>query len=188
MVIEAMRKIEFECHRRRRPRGPESRTPRQSRPARRAPAARPRPGSACARHPGAPPKPAVSSRADENPTCSGASARFSPRSVMSAPSRSAGSRVPLLARLLLGNSRDALTPRQFGRHIGRADPGRRPHHQQMIQHIGALADQRGAVAPGALDDRLDRLLTEFLRDFGLAARQQLRGIGAGRVGAAPRIR
>ena len=47
-----------ERHRRRRPRGPESRTPRQSRPARRAPAARPRRGSACARHPGARPTPA----------------------------------------------------------------------------------------------------------------------------------
>ena len=54
----------------------------------------------------------------------------------------------------------------------------------MIQHIGALADQRGAVAPDALDDRLDRLLAEFLCDLGLAARQQLRRIGAGRVGAA----
>src|SRR5689334_8934362 len=57
----------------------------------------------------------------------------------------------------------------------------------MLQHVGALADQRGAVAANALDNGLDRLLAEFLRDLGLAARQQLRGVGGSRIGGAPRF-
>ena len=53
--------------------------------------------------------------------------------------------------------------------------------------VGALADQGGAIAPDAFDDRLDRLLAELLGDLRLAAAEQFRRVGGRWVGAAARF-
>src|SRR5581483_4680158 len=127
-----------------RPRGPGSRTPRRTRASRRAPGARPRRGSAGARHPGAPPQPAAPAAPTRTrllPAPLTAAAPDPPSLIPPVRTRPA-----LLARLLLGNPRNALAPRQLGGDIAGADAGRGPHHHQMIQHIGAFADERGAVA------------------------------------------
>src|SRR5262249_9220519 len=59
--------------------------------------------------------------------------------------------------------------------------------EQVVEHVGALADQRGSVAAHPFDNRLDRLLAEFLGDLCLAASEQLCRVGGRRVGAAARI-
>ena len=45
------------------------------------------------------------------------------------------------------------------------DAGLGPQHQQVVEQVGAFADQRGAVAAHRLDHRLDRLLAELLGDL-----------------------
>src|SRR5260221_13514680 len=54
----------------------------------------------------------------------------------------------------------------------------------MVEKVGALADEAGAIAAHRLDDRLDGLLAELLRDLRGAAREQLCRVGRCRVGAA----
>jgi len=55
------------------------------------------------------------------------------------------------------------------------------------QQIGAFADQRGIVVAHRLDDRLDRLLPEFLRRLAAAAHQQLGRVGGVGIGIAAGI-
>src|SRR5579872_251785 len=79
--------------------------------------------------------------------------------------------------------RRAFASRQLRPHVGRRHAGIRPQHQEMIEEIGALADDARAVGAYRLDDQLDRLLAELLGDLRRAAAEQLGGVGFRRIGA-----
>src|ERR1700758_1102794 len=85
---------------------------------------------------------------------------------------------------LLLESGDAFAARQLGGNISGGHSGGGPQHQQMIEQIGALADECGRVLSNTLDDRFNRLLTELLSNLRPAAGEEPRGIGSLRIGAA----
>src|ERR1700721_1604387 len=92
-----------------------------------------------------------------------------------------------LAAVLFVNARDALAALEFGGDVVRREAGGGPQHQQVVEHIGAFAGERGAVVVHRLDDGFERLLAEFTSDADRAEGEQLRGVGAVRTGAAPRL-
>jgi hypothetical protein len=55
----------------------------------------------------------------------------------------------------------------------------------VIEHIGTLGDQRGLVAADTFDQRLHRLLAEFLCHLGAAAAEQAGGVAQCGVRVAP---
>ena len=57
----------------------------------------------------------------------------------------------------------------------------------MVDQIGALRDKRRGVLSDTLDDRLDCLLTELLRDLGPAASEEPCGIGTLRISVPARL-
>src|SRR6202030_3643376 len=83
-----------------------------------------------------------------------------------------GRQLWILPPAFLGDPGGAFAAREFAGDLGGRNPDRRPQHEKMVENIGALADERGAVAPDALDDRLDGFLAELLRDLGGAAGAQ----------------
>src|SRR6188768_3638990 len=89
----------------------------------------------------------------------------------------------LLARSLLGKPAQSLAACQLGPDGRRPDTGRRPKGQQVVEQVGALADQLGLVAADALDQRLDRLLAQLLGDLLATAAEQAGGVGGLGIGA-----
>ena len=55
----------------------------------------------------------------------------------------------------------------------------------MVEHVGGLRDESGAVALDGRDRRLDRLLAELLRRRGGALGEELRRVGLVRRGLGP---
>src|SRR5690348_9523513 len=90
------------------------------------------------------------------------------------------------AGLLFGDARSALARLERPPDFGRCDPRIGPGHQQVIEHVGAFSDQAHPVAFDDLDAGLDRFFAELLGDRAFALAQQLGGVGARWVGAAPR--
>ena len=62
-------------------------------------------------------------------------------------------------------------------------PSDGPQGQQVVEHVGAFADQLGPVAADAFDQRLDRFLAQLLGDLLAAAAEQAGGIGGVGIGA-----
>src|SRR6185436_19235448 len=89
----------------------------------------------------------------------------------------------LLARRLLGKRAQSLAACQLGPDGRRPDADRRPQGQQVVEQVGALADQLDLVAADALDQRLDRLLAELLGDLLAAAAEQAGSVGSLGIGA-----
>src|SRR5882762_9908821 len=71
-----------------------------------------------------------------------------------------------------------LSPHRLGLHVERG-----PQGQQVIQHVGAFADELGPIAADAFDQRLDRFLAQLLGDLLAAAAEQAGCIGGVGIGA-----
>src|SRR5882757_10768875 len=71
-----------------------------------------------------------------------------------------------------------LSPHRLGLHVERG-----PQGQQVIQHVGAFADELGLVAADAFDQRLDGFFAQLLGDLLAAAAEQAGGVGGVGIGA-----
>ena len=59
--------------------------------------------------------------------------------------------------------RHALTPREFGAHVGEAQPGIGEQDGEVEDQVGGFGHDAGIVARAGRDDGLDRLLAQLLR-------------------------
>src|SRR6185437_11233275 len=80
------------------------------------------------------------------------------------------------ARLLLLDPRHPLAACELGGDVGGGEAGVGPDYEEVVEHVGAFEDERGAVAAGGFDDRLDRFLAEFLRDLFAAFGEEAGGV------------
>src|SRR5580704_6075155 len=76
---------------------------------------------------------------------------------------------------LLGDAEQAFAPLHLLPYLARAHAGGRPHHDEIVEEIGALAHDGIAVAVDRVDDDLDRFFGELLGDLGAAGAKQARG-------------
>src|SRR5262249_57278786 len=81
----------------------------------------------------------------------------------------------------------AFCARQLDCYVRGREAGIGPQSQEVIEQIGAFADEPSAVAANPFDEQLDCFLAELLRDLRPAAEKQPGGVGGLRVAAAARI-
>src|SRR5688572_31335880 len=93
-----------------------------------------------------------------------------PPSTRTAPFMRLASLFFVLASGFLDQAGQALAPAELAPYRLRLDPVGRPQSEQVVEHVGAFANELGPVAANALDDRLDRFLAQFLGDLLAAAR------------------
>src|SRR6266404_316548 len=89
--------------------------------------------------------------------------------------------VSVLAVLSFLDARHALALGQGLPDLGRLQLAMGPEDEEMIEEIGGFRRQLLFLAPHSLDDRLDRLLAQFLGDLFRALGEEPGSVGAGRV-------
>src|SRR5580704_3452694 len=80
-----------------------------------------------------------------------------------------------LLRHFLGDAEQAFAAVHFLPDVVRTDARRDPQHDEIIDQVGALFDDRFAVAVHGINDDLDRLFGELLGHLAAARTQQPRG-------------